>query len=232
MTLAPYPCSGVKVDGFCPQTPSYSARECTSGGAWWGSCVTGKPWPEGWGNADNWPTAARVAGFRVDTTPEIDSIMCVPPRTNGSGNQGHIAFVVGPVVGGKVQVIEMNFLIEHGWDTRNASVANCEFIHLASKPTPAPPPAPHPTPEDDMPKLGQFIAKTTTGVLAYFISDGMHFRHVLNPTDEAGVSATGPWFNGDGQPLRLWNPIPVADITAFGTPANKETADLLGLTFP
>lgn len=89
-----------------------------------------------------------------------------------------------------------------------------------------------PTPEEEMPKLGQFIAKTTTGQLAYFISDGMHFRHVLNPQDEAGVTVTAPWFNGDGQALRLWNPNPVADVAAFGVPANAETAALLGLTFP
>jgi len=113
-----------------------------------------------------------------------------------------------------------------------ATQGGCLVLPNVGAPLPKPIPTPPTKPEDDMPKLGQFIAKTTTGGLAYFISDGMHFRHVLNPTDEAGVSATGPWFNGDGQPLRLWNPQPVADIAAFGVPANKETADLLGLTFP
>jgi hypothetical protein len=101
------------------------------------------------------------------------------------------------------------------------------------EPVPPPAPVPHPPSTEDaaMPLLGQFIARTTTGQLAYFISDGMRFRHVLNPTDEAGVSATGPWFNG-GQPLRLWSPNPVADAAAFGVPADAATAALLGLSFP
>jgi hypothetical protein len=49
--------------------------------------------------------------------------------------------VTGDVQNGKVAVIEMNFLIEYGYDFRSASVASCEFIHLVPKadPTPTPP---------------------------------------------------------------------------------------------
>ena len=88
-----------------------------------------------------------------------------------------------------------------------------------------------------MPKLGQFIAKTVappagTGGDAVFISDGMHFRHVTNPVDEQDVLGTGPWFNGDGLPLRMWSPNPVADVYAFGVPADAATARILGLPFP
>jgi hypothetical protein len=90
----------------------------------------------------------------------------------------------------------------------------------------------------DVPKLGLFIARLAAGGSGVFVSDGMHFRHVPGPTtavpdslnDEMKV--TGPWFNGDGQPLRLWNPNPVADVAAFGVPADAATATLLGLPFP
>ncbi len=97
----------------------------------------------------------------------------------------------------------------------------------------------HPSPEEsEMPKLGLFIATDVDGVNAVFISDGMHFRHVPGPTatvpkplpDEQAV--VGPWFNGDGVPLRLWNQNPVADVSAFGVPADAASAKLLGLPFP
>lgn len=74
--------------------------------------------------------------------------MCIPPNRNGAGPKGHIAFVTGSPLNGKVAVIEMNFLIEHGFDYRSASTQHCEFIHLTSAPKP-PPPTPQP-PEDDV----------------------------------------------------------------------------------
>lgn len=113
---------------------------------------------------------------------------------------------------------------------------------LLLTPPPGPPPTPTPPPPvynggEDM-ALRQFVAKTVappvgTGGNAVFISNGMQFRHVVSAADEQGVSATGPWFNGDGKPLLMWNGgAPVADVYAFGTPANKHTADILGLPFP
>lgn len=124
-------------------------------------------------------------------------------------------------------------------DTQISALAaadlRCHFEVLLTHPLapPAPPEEPH------MAKLGLFIAKDVqTGGNAVFVSDGMFFRHVPGPTpqvpnpepDEA--QAVGPWFNGDGLPLRLWNANPVADVKAFGTPANAETAALVGLPFP
>src|ERR1019366_1251848 len=140
MTLPSYPCLGAAIDRDCPQTPTYPARECTSGGSWWGSRYTGKPWPQGWGNADNWPAAARAARFNVTIQPSANSIMCIPPNTNGAGPKGHIAYVIG-LAGPMAQVWEMNFLIEYGFDYRMARTANCEYIHLL-----APPPATKPPP--------------------------------------------------------------------------------------
>jgi surface antigen len=123
------------------------ARECVSGAAWWGSQVIGKPWPLDWGNADNWPSAARAAGFTVNSTCLPNSIMCIPPNTNGSGKKGHVAFVTQLVAGG-ASVLEMNFLIEFGFDFRTASIAHCEYIHLAG-PGPHPAPTPQPILEED-----------------------------------------------------------------------------------
>lgn len=147
----PYPCLGAIPDGNCPQTPTYQARECTSGASWWGSQYQGKPWPTGWGNAMNWPAAARKAGFTVNTTPAIYSIMCLGPNVNGAGPVGHVAYVVGPVVQGHAEVFEMDFRIRFGFDFRPALVTGCEYIHLTPKPVP---PAP-PIGVEDMPWLYQ-----------------------------------------------------------------------------
>ena len=138
MILAPYPCLGAAIDAECSFTPTYPARECTSGAAFWGSQYTGKPWPLWWGSAMNWPAAARAAGFQVDTNCVPNSIMCIPPRTNGSGSYGHVAYVTGDAFGGMVEVSEVNWKPEHGWDYRSAPIAHCQFIHLVP-PTPDPP---------------------------------------------------------------------------------------------
>ena len=88
----------------------------------------------------NWPVHARV-DFTVSAIPAPNSIMCIPPNHNGAGPQGHVAFVTGPVVNGHVPVIEMNFLIDHGYSYRSAPVGGCEFIHLVPKPVPPDPPS-------------------------------------------------------------------------------------------
>lgn len=140
MNPPPYPCLGVPPDGHCPQTPTYQARECTSGAAFWGSWYTGKPWPTGWGNASLWPFRARAAGFTVDWNCEPNSIMCLPPGHNGAGKAGHVAYVVGPVVQSHAEVWEMDFLIRFGYDHRPALITGCEYIHLTPKPAPPAPP--------------------------------------------------------------------------------------------
>lgn len=150
MTLPPYPCLGVPPDGFCPQTPTYSARECTSGAAWWGSQYTGKPWPTGWGNAMNWPTRARMAGLTVDTTYANNAIMCLGPNVNGAGPVGHVAYTIGPALRSHAEVWEMDFRIRYGFDHRPALITGCEYIHLTPKPVP---PAPDPPTTKGVPKM-------------------------------------------------------------------------------
>jgi surface antigen len=153
-----YPCLGVPADGKCPQTPTYPARECTSGCSYWGAEYTGKPWPTGWGDAMDWPAHARADGYDVDDRATPNSIMCIPPNTNGSGNKGHVAFVTGVTAQG-AQVIELNFLIEHGYDFRTAPTRGCEYIHLV----PAHPPQPDPPPTGGIPRM--WLYQGTNGTI-------------------------------------------------------------------
>lgn len=65
-----------------------------------------------------------------------------------------------------------------------------------------------------------------------FVSNGIFFRHIGDPQQYADImNLTGPAFNG-GQPVTLWNNgTPVADVGAFGTPADSATAGALGVPF-
>ena len=96
---------------------------------------------------------------------------------------------------------------------------------------PAPAPVPKPVPpaiiDDDM--LIAFVAALPDGKsLATFLSDGMFFRHVENQQALADLAVTVKDFNGAS--LTTWaNGAPVADLDAFGVPADAATADLLGL---
>ena len=177
-----YPCLGVVANGYCPYTPSYPARECTSGASWWGSQYQHKPWPTGWGNALYWPAQARAAGFTVSATPVINSIMCIPPNRNGAGSKGHVAFVTSAPVNGQVRVIEMNFLIEFGFDYRQALTANCEYIHLVA---PDPPP---PSGDSEM-----ALYQLNNGTI-YLLSGGT--KTLL------GTGADATYLMGEG--LKLW----------------------------
>lgn len=131
MTL--YPCRFATPDAECPQTPTYSARECTSYAAWRGSEVLQRQWPKDWGNATNWRAAAHYAGFRVDTTPEVNCIMALAPNTNGAGPMGHVGWVVG-VEAATVVVQEYDFLVRFGYDERDFPIHGAEFIHLPQPP--------------------------------------------------------------------------------------------------
>jgi surface antigen len=138
----PYPCLNVPPDGFCRYTPTYEARECVSGASWWASQYQRKPWPTGWGSAVDWPAMARRAGFPMGSRPQVNSVMCVPPWLNGAGGKGHVAWVTGQPINGRVSVIEMNFLIPYGFGYRDAPIGGCEFIYLTAPDPPHPPPAP------------------------------------------------------------------------------------------
>jgi len=181
VTLSPYPCLYVKPDGNCPYTPTYQARECVSGVAWWASQYTGKSWPRGWGNALNWPAMARAAGFTVNASCAPNTIMCVPPLTNGSGAMGHVAYVVGAVQAGRAEVWEMDFEVRFGFGTRPAPVHQCEFIHLVAAPAPDPPSLPG---ESDMVVIYQFPTEIGT-----FYQIGSFVSSIVDIADQERIIA-------------------------------------------
>lgn len=98
--------------------------------------------------------------------------------------------------------------------------------------------------EDGM-RLGIFFATVVAGPDAgqtgQFLSNGMTFRWIppdYKNAQGAAVSPladitteTGPWFN-NGLSVETWPGGPVADVTAFGVPADPNTAAMLGLPYP
>lgn len=118
----------------------------------------------------------------------------------------------------------------------SAADLHCHFELGLLRPLATPDP---PTPEEtEVPKLSLFIAKVQGGGTAAFVGDGVWFRHIPGPTPDVAnpepdeAAAVGPWFNGDGLPLRLWSPTPVADVAAFGRPQDEATAMLLDPAWP
>lgn len=74
----------------------------------WGQCTWGVkallPWAgDYWGNANMWDESARAAGFTVDSTPRVGSIIVF-----NDGYYGHVA-VVTAVSGSQVQILESNY---------------------------------------------------------------------------------------------------------------------------
>lgn len=57
-----------------------------------------------WGNANNWNYAAKVAGFKVDKTPEVGAIF-----QTAAGPYGHVGVVESVNPNGTITVSEMNY---------------------------------------------------------------------------------------------------------------------------
>jgi hypothetical protein len=126
----------------------------------------------------------------VDLEPEPNTIMCVPPNTNGAGKRGHVAWVTGPVIADKVSVIEVNWVPEYGSDFRDARIHGCEFIHLTPKAVPDPPP-----PEEDDLTLVAIRSGTSPDPLGpgavYLVRDAVYGpkRHITAAGDLPGYLA-------------------------------------------
>lgn len=126
-----YPCGAAVPDTRCLATPTYPARECTSYAAWMGSQKWGQTWPLNWGNAGNWPNAARkVNGFSVDGFPAIGSVMALGPGINGAGPVGHVGWVERIIDSHSIWVSEYDFLNRFGYDERQFPIVGALFIHL------------------------------------------------------------------------------------------------------
>jgi surface antigen len=161
--MSQYPCFAQAPDSACPATPHYPARECTSYADWRASLILGHGLPD-WGDGGQWAGNARAAGFTVDGRPAVNAIMALGNNVNGAGPQGHVAWVIG-VETQTVNVAEYNFLVEHGYDERDAQIAGAQFIHL---PTPPAPPVPSPITGDP----AMFLYQAANGTI-YLVQGGV-----------------------------------------------------------
>lgn len=75
------------------------------------------------GNADQWVTGARQAGWNVSTTPHVPSIMVMMPYQQHASGYGHVAVVEG-VNGNTVHTSNMNWYGNGGGWNR---VSNVDF---------------------------------------------------------------------------------------------------------
>jgi surface antigen len=91
----------------------YYKRECVSWAAW-NLLKAGKPHVD-FGNALTWADRARKAGLIVNSTPDINSVVCLPPNVGGAGSYGHVAWINLALNFGKVALVE-----DYNWnDTHN-----------------------------------------------------------------------------------------------------------------
>jgi surface antigen/phage tail protein X len=82
-----------------------------------------------WGNASSWAYMARAAGYLVDHTPTIGSIM---QDSYSAGGLGHVAVVESIGTDGSITISEMNYA---GWNVKSyrtlsaGQAAGYNFIH-------------------------------------------------------------------------------------------------------
>lgn len=228
-----YPCKNAVPNADCLWTPGSPGRQCTSFSRWRVRKDLGILLPN-LGSGGDFGPRAKALGYAVDGNARLHDLICYPPGVQGSDREnGHVC-VLWNMDGGVFTVEEYNFDVEFGY-TNNRVIdhtAGLQFIHIAPFVQP-----PSPATEEN-PMLAFFVAKTSTagpgkGANGVFQTNGMTFRHMRNAQNYLDVQHTGPWLNGDGKPLPMWNEaLPVADVYAFGVPADAETATELGLPFP
>lgn len=125
------------VSAPAPTNVSYGKNYYT-----WGECTwyaferrqqLGKPVGNGWGNAYNWNTGAKSAGYKVNNSPSVGAIMQADAWTNFAWGMGHVAIVERINSDGSILVSEMNFGSGQGvkaFRTISASqVSGHNFIH-------------------------------------------------------------------------------------------------------
>lgn len=87
-------------------------------------------------DAWNWPHVARLAGFRVDSTPSVGAVAVWPHLARPFG---HVAYVTAVPFRGVIDVAEYNFPAPNGretfaFDTRElVPVGGAVFIHVPAR---------------------------------------------------------------------------------------------------
>lgn len=136
-TYGPYWASQGQADSVDPW--SFYWGECTSYAAWMVrntsqyTDFTNNWRGEHFGNAKEWPVAARRAGLTVDTTPAVGSIAVHLAGASGSYPNGHVAYVSRVYPDGNIDIAEYNFAGHHIFGTRTnlpALTQFDEFIHF------------------------------------------------------------------------------------------------------
>lgn len=104
------------------------------------------------------------------------------------------------------------------------------YNYVQAHPTPSPDP---PQPEDTMQHVTFYKTVTYQGapVNAAFTSDMSTYQWVHSPAELQAVEYAQTVVDGKA-PLQWNNGTPVDALAAFGSPRNKETADLVGVAFP
>ena len=123
---------------------SFYWRECVSYTAWMVRTTTGHSAfvnnytlngrTAHFGNAQEWPAAARVVGIPVDTTPAVGSI-----AVRMTGTWGHVAYVTKVHPNGNIDVSASHYASPHVYGVRTdvdwrASGAFDQFIHFETTP--------------------------------------------------------------------------------------------------
>jgi surface antigen len=80
-------------------------------------------WVQWKGNADQWVTGAREAGWNVSTSPHVSAIIVLMPYVQGAGAYGHVAVVESIVNSSTVHSSNMNW-VQNGGGWNKVSYAN------------------------------------------------------------------------------------------------------------
>ncbi len=114
---------------------NFYTRECTSFVAWRLNNDNGVPFNNSyggqhWGNAENWDSAARAAGFAVDSNPTRGSVAQFDPGVGGVGAYGHVAYVM-QVSGSQVLIEDYNW-VSFAYDQHWVSTSGLHFLHVGN----------------------------------------------------------------------------------------------------
>jgi surface antigen/regulator of replication initiation timing len=120
------------VDGNGSDGYGYGCRQCASYAAWRMAKETGF-YPVNWGNAINFPSRGRAAGYAVDGTPSAGS-MAVMSTSQAGTPYGHVAWVDAVEDNGKIIVSQYNYYY-NGWGNYTqmelSASAFTWFIHVS-----------------------------------------------------------------------------------------------------
>lgn len=100
-------------DGNGGDGKGYGCRQCASYAAWRVAKETGM-YPVYWGNATNFPSSARSAGFQTGYSPRVGSLAVMHAAKSG-GPEGHIGWVEAVLGNGDLIISQYNYNYGSGY---------------------------------------------------------------------------------------------------------------------